>query len=134
MKKCEYVDWINSFLDKELSKEKEQILRNHLLECHYCQTELQELQKINKLLKSYNDEENDEEVPDYLINNTLNQTIRKERIDFKKVVNFPIAALVIFTFISGIILSNITFNSNKVSLVEFGQDSFYSYFEGGEDV
>jgi len=50
----------------------------------------------------------------------------------KYVFKFSIAASVLFSIYSGILLSDIAFSSQQNSELEFGQETLYSYFEGVE--
>ena len=127
--KCKYLELIGVFKDGELNKSKQQEVSKHLLECSQCQQELRDLQKLNELLSSFKDKA----VPQYLVDDILNKFPIDRQLNLRNVINFPIAAMLVVSFISGIYLSNLAFKPAEESYTEFGQESFYNYFEGVDD-
>ena len=132
-KECRFSKRLNAYIDGELKKGEFQKVREHLKSCHLCQTELRELTNLNRFLSSYKEEE----VPEY-INQRIMATIKSttthpQRAWFtRRVVSFSIAASVIISFVIGIFMSNQAFTQNNDSDLQFGEESLYSFFEGGE--
>ena len=136
-RKCRFSRRLNAFSDGELSKKEFRKVQNHLKECPACQAYLREIVNINSYLSSYREEE----VPEYL-NQKILATVREteqEKVKFgfsRQLVNFSIAASVLISFVAGIILSDLAYNKayadTSTSNLEFGQETLYSFFEGGE--
>jgi anti-sigma factor RsiW len=136
-KKCRFSHRLNAFSDGELSKHEFEKVQNHLKECPACQAELREIVSINSFLSSYQEEE----VPEYLNQRILAtvQDLEQTKVKFgfpRQIVNFSVAASVFIAFAAGIFLSDIAFNKayadTTTSELDFGQNSLYSYFDGGE--
>ena len=132
-KKCGYFQKLNAFIDGELSKNDFEEIREHLKNCRFCQNEIRELNSINHFLSSYKNSE----VPEYLNQRILASvreiSLEKNEGSFSKYVfKFSIAASVLFSIYSGILLSDIAFSSQQNNELEFGQETLYSYFEGAE--
>lgn len=136
-RKCRFSRRLNAFSDGELSKKEFGKVQNHLKECPACQAYLREIVNINSYLSSYREEE----VPEYL-NQKILATVREteqEKVKFgfsRQLVNFSIAASVLISFVAGIILSDLAYNKayadTSTSNLEFGQETLYSFFKGGE--
>ena len=112
---------------------KKAAIKEHLKNCRFCQNEIRELNSINQFLSLYKNTE----VPEYLNQRILASvraiSLEKNGGSFSKYVfKFSIAASVLFSFYSGILLSDIAFSSQQNSELEFGQETLYSYFEGVE--
>jgi len=124
---CSFNKKINTYIAGELSEMEHEEVRDHVSSCHLCQNEIRELQQIENFLMQYTDEE----VPAGLNEKILN-SVSKDNINpfLRKVVSFSIAASVIISFVTGILLSDITFTQETESDFGFGQNSLYSYFEG----
>ena len=131
--KCGYIQKINAYIDGELSKKDFEEIKEHLKNCRFCQNEIRKLNSINQFLSSYKNNE----VPEYL-NQRILASVRDISLEKnrgflgKYVFKFSIAASVLFSFYSGILLSDIAFSSQQNSELEFGQETLYSYFEGVE--
>lgn len=132
-KNCSYIQKLNAFIDRELSKKDFEEIKEHLKNCRFCQNEIRELNSINQFLSSYNNNE----VPEYL-NQRILASVREISLEKnrgfleKYVLKFSIAASVLLSLYSGILLSDIAFSAQQNSDLEFGQETLYSYFEGVE--
>ena len=132
-KKCSYIQKINAYIDGELSKKDFEEIKEHLKNCKFCQNGIRELISINQFLSLYKNTE----VPEYL-NQRILASVREISLEknggsfSKYVFKFSIAASVLFSLFSGILLSDIAFSSQQNSYLEFGQETLYSYFEGVE--
>ena len=132
-KQCSYFQKLNAYIDGELSKNDFEEIKEHLKYCRFCQNEIRELNSINQFLSSYKNNE----VPEYL-NQRILASVREISLEKnrgflnKYVLKFSIAASVLFSFYSGILLSDLAFSSQQNSELEFGQETLYSYFEGVE--
>lgn len=136
-RKCRFSHKLNAYSDGELSKQEFEKVQNHLKECAACQAELREFIRINSFLTSYQEEE----VPEYL-NQRILATVQdseetKAKFNFsRQIVNFSIAASVFIAFAAGILFSDLAFNKayadTTTSELNFGQNTLYSYFDGGE--
>jgi len=136
-RKCRFSHKLNAYTDGELSKQEFEKVQNHLKECAVCQAELREIINVNSFLTSYQDEE----VPEYLNQRILAtvQDLEQVKVKFnfsRQIVKFSIAATVLISFAAGILLSNIAFSKayteTTTSELDFGQNTLYSYFDGGE--
>lgn len=131
-KECRFSKRLNAYIDGELKKSEFQKVREHLKNCHLCQTELRELTNLNRFLSSYKEEE----VPEYInqrIMATIESTaIHPQRAWFtRRVVSFSIAASVLISFAAGVFISNQAFAQNNDSDLQFGQETLFSmYYEG----
>ena len=132
-KECRFSKRLNAYIDGELKKYKFQKVREHLRSCHLCQAELRELTNLNKILSSYEEEE----VPEYINQRILaaveSTSVHPQKVWFtRKVVSFSVAATVIISFAAGVLISNQAFTQNNDLDLQFGEESLYSFFEGGE--
>ncbi|MDO9576951.1 MAG: zf-HC2 domain-containing protein [Candidatus Cloacimonadales bacterium] len=136
-RKCRFSHKLNAFSDGELSKQEFEKVQNHLQECPACQSELREIVNINSFLSLYQEEE----VPEYL-NQRILAAVREteqEKVKFgfhRQLVQFSIAASVLISFVAGILMSDLAYTKayaeTTTSNLELGQETLYSYFEGGE--
>ena len=130
---CRFLDKLNAYLDAELSKHDFEEVQDHLKHCHLCQNELRELININSFLSSYQEEEVPEYLNEKILSVTSNKEVHPQRSWLKrKVISFSVAASIIVSFATGVLLSDLTFNQETNSEFEFGQETLYSFFEGGE--
>ena len=136
-KRCRFSHKLNAYTDGELSRKEFEKVQNHLKECADCQAELREIININSFLTSYQEEE----VPEYLNQRILDAVREAEqgKVKFsftRQLVKFSIAATVILSFAAGILFSDLAFNKayadTSVNELDFGQNTLYSYFDGGE--
>lgn len=126
-KECSFSKRLNAYIAGELSEIEYEKVRMHISSCHLCQNEIRELKQLDNFLMQYTDEE----VPAGLNQKILNSVSISKANPFKrKVISFSIAASVIFSFVTGILLSDLTFTQETDSDFAFGQNSLYSYFEG----
>jgi len=124
---CSFSKKLNAYIAGELSEIEHEEVRAHISSCHLCQKEIRELNQVENFLMQYTDEE----VPAGLNEKILNSVSRSYVNPFKrKVVSFSIAASIIVSFVTGILLSDITFTQETESDFDFGQNTLYSYFEG----
>ena len=130
-KQCSYFQKLNAYIDGELSKRDFNEIKEHLKNCRFCQNEIRELNSINQFLSSYKNNE----VPEYL-NQRILASVREISLEKnrgflnKYIFKFSIAASVLFSFYSGILLGDIAFSAKQNSELEFGEETLYSYFEG----
>lgn len=131
--KCSFSKKSNAFINGELSKSDFEKFQSHIKSCRICQNEIKELNKIDKYLSSYKDEEVPKELNQKILA-SVNQISQKDTLKFlsHKLAYMAIAASVAFAFFAGLVLSDLTFSSNKEATYELGQESLYSYFEGVE--
>ena len=131
--KCNISKKSNAFIDGELRKSDFEKFQIHIKSCRICQNEIKELNKIDKYLSSYKDEEVPEDLNQKILA-SVKQISQKDSLKFlsHKFANLAIAASVALAFFAGLILSDLTFSSNKEFTYELGQESLYSYFEGVE--
>ena len=130
---CRFSDKLNAYLDAELSKHDFDEIQNHLKHCHLCQNELREIINVNTFLSSYQEEEIPEYLNEKILTAITNTGLFPQRSWLKrKVLSFSVAASIIVSFATGVILSDLTFNQETTSEFEFGQETLYSFFEGGE--
>ncbi|MDP8267117.1 MAG: zf-HC2 domain-containing protein [Candidatus Tenebribacter davisii] len=124
---CSFSKKLNAYIAGELSEMEHEEVRAHVSSCHLCQKEIRELNQVENFLMQYTDEE----VPIRLNEKILNLVSRSYVNPFKrKVVSFSIAASIIVSFVTGILLSDLTFTQETESDYDFGQNALYSYFEG----
>ena len=124
---CSFEKKMNAYIAGELCEMEHNNVREHISSCHLCQNEIRNLQQVDTFLFQYTEEE----VPAGLNEKILNSVLKSNTNPFmRKVVSFSIAASVIISFTTGIILSDLTFNQEIESDYDFGQNSLYSYFEG----
>ncbi len=130
-KECRFSKKLNAYIDGELKKDEFQKVREHLKNCHLCQTELRELTNLNRFLSSYKEEE----VPEYINQRILaaieSTSVHPQRAWLtRRVVSFSIAASVLISFAAGVFLSNQAFAQNNDSDLQFGQETLFSmYYE-----
>ena len=131
---CKFSHKLNAYLDSELSKHDFEKVKKHLKNCHLCQQELRELMKVNSFLKNYQEEEVVESVIQNILDNADQMNLNSQRFRFKqRVISFSVAASIILSFATGVLMSNLAFNQNtETTSFELGQSTLYSYFEGGE--
>jgi anti-sigma factor RsiW len=131
---CRYSDKLNAYIDAELSKHDFEKVQEHLKNCHLCQKKLRELMKVNSFLENYQDKEVAESVIQNILVNTDQLNLNPQRFRFKqRVISFSVAASIIVSFATGVLMSNLTFNQDtETTSFELGQSTLYSYFEGGE--
>jgi len=124
---CSFKEKINAYIAGELSETDHDEVQAHVSSCHLCQQEIRELKQLDNFLMQYIDEE----APAGINEKILKSVSRSYVNPFKrKVVSFSIAASVIVSFVTGILLSDLTFTQQIDSGYDFGQNSLYSYFEG----
>ena len=124
---CSFSKKLNAYIAGELSEMEHEEVQMHVSSCHLCQKEIRELNQVENFLMQYTDEE----VPIRLNEKILNLVSRSYVNPFKrKVVSFSIAASIIVSFVTGILLSDLTFTQETESDYDFGQNALYSYFEG----
>ena len=92
---------------------------------------------INSFLTSYQEEEVSEYLNQRILAAVRETDQKKVQFSFsRQIVKFSIAATVILSFVAGILFSDIAFNKayadTSVSELDFGQNTLYSYFDGGE--
>jgi len=132
-KECRFSKRLNAFIDGELKKDEFQKVREHLKSCHLCQAELRELTNLNGFLSSYKEEEVPEYINQQILTAIESTPIHPQRVWLtRRVVSFSIAVSVLISFAAGIFLSNQAFAQNNDSDLQFGEESLYSFFEGGE--
>ena len=131
--KCKYAKKLNAYIDGELSQNEFTKIQEHLKDCLYCQKEIRELNKINAFLSGYMNDDIPENLNEKILSTVLEHPINRRKTIFLRRVNrLSIAASILLSLFSGILLSNITF-SNNVTLyaenteIEFAQDSLYDY-------
>lgn len=131
MKNCSYEKKLNAYLDDELTSYEKEEMQTHLQSCNICQNTLRELISINHFLAGYQDEN----LPESLANKIFNAIPQQNKISVgKKLLKLPIAAMLILSFLSGILISKLTFSDLSVDYAEFGENSYYTYFMGEDDV
>ena len=124
---CSFNKKLNAYIAGELSEMEHEEVQMHVSSCHLCQNEIRELKQLDNFLMQYTDEE----VPIRLNEKILNSVSRSHVNPFKrKVISFSIAASVIFSFVTGVLMSDLTFTQETDSDFDFGQNTLYSYFEG----
>lgn len=129
---CKYSKKLNAFIDGELNKKEFIKVRYHLKNCHFCQNELREMNKLSGFLSQYKDEDVPERINQQILD-AVKTLPERNLLNFlpEKVVKLSIAASVVLAFLSGIVLSNIAFTSTNGSTIEFGQETLFSmYYEG----
>ncbi len=110
---CKYSDKLNAYIDAELSKHDFDKVKKHLKNCHLCQQELRELMKVNSFLKNYQEEELAESVIQNILNNADQMNLDPQRFRFKqRVVSFSVAASIILSFATGVLMSNLAFSQD----------------------
>ncbi len=85
---------------------------------------------VDEFLAKYKNEE----VSEFLNKRILAEVETDVVISYKpfhRFIDFAIAASIIFSFLSGILLSNLTF-AQKNENIQIGEESLYSYFAEGE--
>ena len=132
-KECRFSKRLNAYIDGELKKDEFRKVREHLKNCHLCQAELRELTNLNRFLSSYKEEE----VPEYINQRILaavgSTSVHPQRAWLtRRVVSFSIAASVLISFAAGVFLSNQAFAQNNDSDLQFGQETLFSMYYGGE--
>lgn len=134
-KECRYSHKLNAYADGELSKEEFEEIQTHLKSCRLCQQELRGITNLNSFLNKYEEQE----VPEYL-NQRILATVREmETKPFwlgRRIVSFSIAASIAISFLTGILLADVTFretySDDSSPVFSFGQESLYGFYEGGE--
>lgn len=130
--KCNYSRKLNAYIDGELKEKEFTKVRDHLKNCHFCQNELREINRISGFLSQYKDEDVPEKINQQILD-AVKIFPKRNLLNFLpgKLVKLSIAASVILAFLSGIVLSNIAFASTNDSTIEFGQETLFSmYYEG----
>ncbi len=131
MKNCSYEKKLNAYLDDELASDEKAEVKTHLQSCNICQNTLRELISINHLLAEYQEED----LPESLANKIFNAIPQQNRISIWKILmKLPIAAMLIVSLLAGILISKLTFSDLNSDYAEFGEDSYYTYFMGEDDV
>lgn len=128
--KCEKVkDRLQAFIDKETSPEVTKEIRTHLLDCISCQNELRNLQKVDKFILSYQEED----VPKALTEKLLNIPYSDKKIShFSPFKKMSVAASILIAFILGAWVSSQTLqNRNSTDSLLPSDNNLYAYFEGG---
>ncbi|HHE37550.1 MAG TPA: hypothetical protein ENL20_03130 [Candidatus Cloacimonetes bacterium] len=131
--KCKYAKKLNAYIDSELSKKEFTKIQEHLKDCLYCQKEIREINKINAFLSGYQNEDVPENLNEKILSSVGKHSINERKAIFlRRVSRLSIAASILFSLFSGIILSNITFSNNSTlsaenTEIEFAQDSLYDY-------
>jgi predicted anti-sigma-YlaC factor YlaD len=125
---CKFSKKLNAYLDNELDETDFIKLKDHLRSCPICQQEIRELNKLNTLLRSFQEEE----VTDLLKENIISQIISLPESNIFSKNNFiklTVAASIAASFIIGLFFSSIVFKDEVEFLTEFslGQESLYSY-------
>ncbi len=130
--KCKYSKKINAYIDGELNEKEFIKVRDHLKNCHLCQNELREINRLSEFLSQYKDEDVPEKINQRILDAV--KTLSERNFFYRlpgKVIKLSIAASVVLAFLSGIVLSNIAFTSANGSTIEFGQETLFSmYYEG----
>ena len=129
--KCKFQNRLNKFLDDELKPEEKANMQEHLKSCSACQEELRKIQHVNNILGSYREIE----VSSDLINRVLDKIPEQKNYVFnRKVINFSVAASILFSFFSGLWLSNKVYVNQQSSTYsyEIGEESLYSYLDWEE--
>lgn len=128
---CQFSKKLNAYIDTELTEIEFEKVQEHLKHCHLCQKELRELININTFLANYQEEEITDNIYQSILNKTTETNLNPERSQFKRrIISFSVAASVIVSFVTGVLLSDLTFTQETDSEFDFGQNSLYSYFEG----
>ncbi len=131
--KCKYAKKLNAYIDGELRKNEFTKIQEHLKDCLYCQKEIREINKINAFLSGYQNEDVPENLNEKILSSVLEHPINERKTIFlRRVSRLSIAASILLSLFSGIILSNITFSNNSTLFaenteIEFAQDSLYDY-------
>lgn len=138
-KECRYSHKLNAYADGELSKMEFEEIQNHLTSCPKCQQKLREINNLNSFLNQYNEEE----VPEYL-NQRILATVRemesRQSWFGKRIISFSIAASMAISFLTGILLADVTYQKSfsdtstiaSSSVFSFGEETLYSFYDGGE--
>lgn len=130
---CKFSVKLNAYIDAELSKKEFTEVQEHLKHCHLCQNELRELMKINSFLEDYQQEEVPEYINQRILSETDNMNLLQKRSQIKqRIISFSVAASVIVSFATGVLLSNLTFTQDTSNNFALGESTLYSYFDGGE--
>ncbi len=134
---CRFSHKLNAYADGELAGSDFDKVQAHLMQCPPCQIELRELSRLNSFLNTFEEEK----VPEHL-NQRIMATVNDLEISSKrswlsqKVIGFSVAASIAVSFFIGIMLADATFqktySDNSGSVFSFGQESLYSFYEGGE--
>ena len=132
-KECRFSKRLNAYIDGELKMDEFQKVREHLKSCHLCQAELRELTNLNVFLSSYKEEEVPEYINQRILTAVESTSIHPQRAWLtRRVVSFSIAASVLISFATGVFLSNQAFAQNNDSDLQFGQETLFSMYYGGE--
>lgn len=138
-KECRISHKLNAYADGELTKLEFEEIQVHLKSCQACQQELSEITNLNSFLDKYEAEE----VPEYL-NQRILATVREMETKYswfgKRIISFSIAASMAISFLTGILLADITYQksfsdtstTSTSSVLSFGEETLYSFYEGGE--
>ena len=136
-KECGFSHKLNGYIDGELSETEFKKVRSHLKDCRVCQEQLRELTNLNSFLNRYQEET----VPEYLNQRILASVKEKENEEshswfHKNVIGFSVAASLVISFFTGIILSDLAYqkshNNSSTIALNFGNETLYSYYEVGE--
>jgi len=128
--KCKFENRIGAYLDKELTEDIFNQVKEHLMSCHICQKKLRELNDLKRFFECYSDEEVPENLNQKILSK-LNPHVSKLK---RNIINFAAAATIAFAFFSGLIMSNQTFSQNQDNseLISLGTESLYNYLEWEE--
>ena len=88
--------------------------------------------KVNTFLENYKKEEVAESVIQKILDNAGQVNLNPQRFRFKqRVISFSVAASIIVSFATGILMSDIAFKQDTgTTSFELGQSTLYSHFEG----
>ena len=126
---CKFKEKINAYLDNELNEAEFIQVKDHLMNCSICQTEVRELTQLNNLLSQFQEEKVPNSVTTGILDSvykiTETKLIRKNRF-----IKYTAVASIAASFIIGLLFSSLTFQNNDDSLSEYsmGQESLYSYY------
>lgn len=129
--RCEFSDRLNAYADDELKPEDKVMISNHLQKCLRCQRELQNIISLNQFISL----QPNIPTPAYLNQKIMARvnSLSTTRIHLmNNLRKLTLAASLVVSIGLGLLFSQFLENQqNDTEEWAIGQDSFYSYFEGG---